>query len=130
MGMYTELTLGCRLSEKTPKVCLDALDFCINKRGNLYPKLEEFIDRYDLEYLVNSSSTYFGFNQPIHIFEPTFYNNEYILFIRSSCKNYDNQIEKFLLYLEPYINQGSGAENIYATVIYEEAKDLTVYKLN
>lgn len=128
MGMYTELTLGCRLSENTPKVCLDALDFCINKRGNLYPKLEEFIDRYDLEYLVNSSSVYFGFNLPVHIFESTF-ANEYVLFIRSSCKNYDSQIEKFLRYLEPYIVKGSGENNIYATVIYESDKDLTIYKL-
>lgn len=129
MGMYTELTLGCRLSEKTPKVCLDALDFCINKRGNLYPKLEEFIDRYDLEYIVNSSSVYFGFNQPVHVFEPTFCD-EYILFVRGSCKNYDGQIEKFLDYLKPHIVKGSGSDNIYATVIYETAKDLTIYKLN
>lgn len=36
--MYTELILGCSLSEKTPRILIEALDWVIN--SNKKPKYE------------------------------------------------------------------------------------------
>ena len=38
MGMYTELILGCSLSEKTPRILIEALDWVINSKKK--PKYE------------------------------------------------------------------------------------------
>jgi hypothetical protein len=66
--------------------------------------------------------------------EPSFKYDEiakqWYLHFRTNIKNYDNEIEKFLDWIKPYIKQGSGAANFYAIVTYEEDVIPTIYYLD
>jgi hypothetical protein len=53
---------------------------------------------------------------------------KYSICTRSSIKNYENQIERFLEWLKPYIEYGSGYSHFYAIVTYEEG-DPVIYSL-
>ena len=153
MGMYTEFIFGCTLSEHTPKICVDALDTVIN--GDKHPKYEEpkdwreqeynkhfierttpeeeireFIERYNLGKLFYCTSYYFG-APPVRRFYYDYIDNGYHISTRSNLKNYDNEIEKFLEYIKPYVEQGSGyPHQIYAYVQYEEAEFPTIYAMD
>ena len=123
--MYTELILGCSLSEKTPRILIEALDWVINsKKKPKYenPKnyeekiynerfidqtfsekeIEEFEKKYNLCYIIYSGSYYFGCADS----KPSFYKDDiskdYKLSFRSNCKN-GGIIENFLEYIKPYI---------------------------
>lgn len=151
MGMYTELILGCSLSEKTPRILIEALDWVINsKKKPKYenPKnyeekiynerfidrtfsekeIEEFEKKYDLCCIIYSGSYYFGCADS----KPSFYKDDiskdYKLSFRSNCKN-GGIIENFLEYIKPYIIQGSGPSDVYAYVQYEEDEFPTIYSL-
>lgn len=154
MGMYTEFILGCELSEETPKVCIDALDYIINgkekrpkyenpktweehaynesfiERTTPEDEIEKFIDEHDLWRLFCSSSYYFG--APL---SKTFYYDNickrYRISTRANLKNYKKQIEDFINYIKPYVHNGSGYEhNIFAYVQYEEDEFPTIYGLD
>ena len=130
--MYTELILGCRLDENTPKHIIEALDYVINhiteddKEISLEAK--EFIETYDIPRIFWSSSFYFGLCQSHQIFEYNEYAKCYILDVRSSSKS-GLKIDKFLNALVKYIKEGSGLHNIYAYVHYEEDVMPTIYSL-
>lgn len=152
MGMYTEFIFGCELSKKTPKVCIDALDYVINgkkkkpkyenpknyeqkcfnedyiERTTPIEEIKKFIEEYDLEGLFLCSSYYFGAANPVRKF---FYDNisdSYHISTRADLKNYSNQIEKFIEYIKPYVEHGSGYDHeIFAYVQYEEAPFPTIY---
>ena len=55
---------------------------------------------------------------------------QYSLHCRTNIKNYDNESEKFLDWIKPYIAQGSGLRDFYAVVMYEEASEPAIYYLN
>lgn len=65
-------------------------------------------------------------------FSKIWYDNiskDYRISTRSNLKNYDDEIELFLDWIKPYIRSGSGLENVYAYVLYEQDKIPTVYYL-
>ena len=132
MGMYTEMILGCSFKETLPKVCVDALLYVIR---NLEPtenkeEVEKFIKEYDLEYLMFGSSYYFGVCRSNQKFWYDQIRKEWVISVRSNIKNYDGQIQKFLEYLKPYVDSGSGYQlDVYAYVQYEEARFPTIYTL-
>ena len=95
MGMYTELILGCSLSEKTPRILIEALDWVINSKKKPkyeHPKnyeekiynerfidqtfsekeIEEFENKYNLCYIIYSGSYYFGCAES----KPSFYKDD------------------------------------------------------
>lgn len=49
---------------------------------------------------------------------------------RSNIKNYNNEIDTFLRWIKPHIASGSGTNEMYAIVIYEESKRPTIYYLD
>jgi len=131
MGMYTELILGCALSRDLPDVCEQALDKVIN---NVEPdeedaeEVKKFIQDYSLEYLFHCGSYYFGVNWSPPMFRFDEFGKDWRISTRANLKNYDNEIEKFLKYLRPYVKQGSGySHEIFAYVQYEESPLPTLY---
>ena len=131
MGMYTELILGCSLSKDTPKVCIDTLDFLINETSaKASESVKAFIKEYELDYLLYGSSYYFGMSRSSRAFWYDKIANDYRISVRSSIKNYQNQIEKFLSYIKLYVTCGSGEEGIYAYVLYEEDSFPTAYSMH
>jgi hypothetical protein len=129
MGMYSELIFGATLKENTPTYVTDALNSVIN--DNIDAKLsgvaEQFIDEYSLSKLIWCSSYYFGshVNKPSCDFDKI--AERWCVSFRANCKNYQNEIEKFIEFITPYVEYGSGPTNIFAIVQYEEDDYPTLY---
>ena len=129
MGMYTELIFGATLKEKTPTYVTDALNCIINDSvtTNLSDEAKQFIDEYSLSKLIWCSSYYFGAhsNKPSCVFDKI--ANRWCISFRANCKNYQGEIEKFIEFIKPYVEYGSGPTNIFAIVQYEEDDYPTLY---
>lgn len=127
--MYTELIFGATLKEKTPIYVTDALNCVINDNVNvnLSDEAKQFIDEYSLQKLIYGSSYYFGAhdNKPSCVFDKI--ANRWCISFRANCKNYQGEIEKFIAFITPYIEYGSGPTNIFAIVQYEEDDYPTLY---
>jgi hypothetical protein len=135
MGTYTELILGARLKEKTPIEVIEILSFMIGERESLTSEsnfyLEQLgLDEDDLGYILYSSSYYFGVSETHSVLLYDEIIKCYHISLRSNCKNYENQIERFLKWLKPYIDKGSGKRDMYAIVTLEDAMDSDIYYLN
>lgn len=134
MGMYTELILGCKLSKSAPKLLINALDAVINHwnekdYGDASDEVKDFIIKYDLPYLFHGSSYCFGVSRSNSAFWFDNITGCWYISTRSNLKNYEDQIENFLAYLKPYVEQGSGEADIYAYVLYEECSKPQIYSL-
>lgn len=128
MGMYTEVTIGCRFKKSAPRILIEALDYIINGIEIKDVKVGEFIIKYSL-HIIQCDSYYFGAPAT----SAFYYNkimNEYELSIRSNCKNYNYEIEKFIKYITPYVECGSGPLNIFATVQFESNDFPTLYGID
>lgn len=123
MGIYTELIFGASLKRDTPKQVIDALKYIT---GQIEDKPKDFpLPEGRCEWLLGGGSGYF----PCHTKQ--FFKEEYsdcwTLNTRSNIKNYNNEIETFLNWIEPYVQYASGVNNMYAIVIYEESETPTIY---
>lgn len=129
MGMYTELIFGATLKEKTPTYVTDALNCVINNitDDKLSDEVKQFIDEYSLSKLIWCTSYYFGShaNKPSCEFDKI--DNTWCISFRANCKNYQGEIEKFIEFIKPYVEYGSGPTNIFAIVQYEEDDYPTLY---
>lgn len=129
MGMYTELIFGATLKENTPTYVTDALNCIINDSvtTNLSDEVKQFSDEYSLSKLIWCSSYYFGAhnNKPSCTFDKI--ANRWSISFRANCKNYQGEIEKFIEFIKPYVEYGSGPTNIFAIVQYEEDDYPTLY---
>lgn len=127
--MYTELIFGATLKEKTPTYVTDALNCVINNTIDvkLSDEAKQFIDEYSLSKLIWCSSYYFGahVNKPSCVFDKI--ANSWCISFRANCKNYQDEIEKFIEFIKPYVEYGSGPTNIFAIVQYEESDYPTLY---
>ena len=130
--MYTELILGCELKKETPKEVIEVLQLMVNGDFDELKSLHEMPDGYDEEwfYIFRCGSYYFAINEPVCNIRFDRISEAYVLSTRSNLKNYGNEIEGFLEWLLPYIDSGSGAREMYAIVIYEEALEPTIYYLD
>ena len=143
MGMYTEFIFGCSLSKNTPKICIDALDYVINgenkkpgyekynkgfiERTSTDNEIQTFINEYDFRRLFCSGSYYFGAPVSKELYYD-YIDKTYKISTRANLKNYQNQIEKFIEYIKPYVVHGSGYDHhIFAYVQYEEDEFPTIY---
>lgn len=124
MSDFTELIFGARLKKDTPKSVIDTLLYMVN-RGNKPTKIE-----FEADWIFNCASYYFGVCKPVNKMWFDDISNQYVISIRSNIKNYENDIEKFLEWIKPYIDSGSGEREMYAIVIFEYAKEPTIYYLN
>ena len=127
MGMYTELIFGARLKEDTPKEVIDTLKYMTGhlKEKEKPKKLAFQTDRN----VLCGSSFYFG----VHHSESNFYYSDmtdaWTLSSRTNIKNQDGDIEKFLDWIKPYIDRGSGCREMYAITIAESEDEPTIYYL-
>ena len=131
MGMYTEIIFGCELKKDTPEVVVNVLRYMcgeIEKPSEL-PE-HEFFEEDNRDYLFKSASYYFGTSKPNqHIWFDKI-SNSWKISARGNIKNYGNEIEKFLDWIKPYIDSGSGYRDFYAIVCYEEQSEPDIYYLH
>ena len=123
MGMYTELNLGLALIKDVPDEIIDILRYMLNDQIELvmapqnHPLFEtcgwKYVlrcDSYSFDAHTDSSMTFDDIDKKQHL------NG------RSNLKNYDNEIEEFLNFLEPYID----TFGFIGYMRYEEDEDPTL----
>lgn len=104
MGMYTELNIAVEVANE-PKV-IEILKYML---GDITEKPELFehslfkSDRW--KFMLVSDSYYFDGKTDSKLFEDNLYKDKpmYFLNVRCNLKNYNNEIDKFLDWLCPYI---------------------------
>lgn len=127
MGMYTELIFGAELKKDTPNEVIEALKYML---GEIKTKPTNFpLPDGICEWLFQGCSYYFAINKAVSKMWLDNIDKCYHISTRSNIKNYKNEIEIFLEWIEPYINSGSGSRNMYAIVIHEEQNEPTIYYL-
>ena len=131
MGMYTELIFGAALKESTPDNVINIIKKMVDRNLNIDVELPNhvFFNTKWGSSIMRMTSYYFPGTH-----SPTFWKDDisklWYLHFRSNIKNYDNEIDKFLDWIKPYIIKGSGRRNFYAIVTYEESEIPTIYYLN
>jgi len=134
MGMYTEFVFGAELKHDTPKEVIGVLKYII--LSNVIEKSPDMIipkhpffetDRWHL--LGQCSSYSFGFSASCSKMVYDNITTSWLIAIRSSIKNYNNEIEKFMDWIKPYIKHGSGRREFLGYSLYEEAEEPKLYYL-
>ena len=122
MGMYTEINVCFDLAKDTPKNVVSILHYLIDGDDEPLdlPNHEFFkCDRWDM--VARCDSYYFdGMTNSKIMFDNI--SKCYKVNIRANLKNYDNEIDKFLHWLTPYID----TEGFIGYTRYEEYNDPTL----
>lgn len=126
MGMYTEFVFGVSLLSTTPKEVLSLLDYLVNSDEFNYTNNlpdHKFFSTDRFRSIALCSSYYFGYSDSNSKFslDKDRISKEYLLSTRSSIKNYNNEIEKFVDWIKPYVSNGSGTNDLLGYMLYEEA---------
>lgn len=126
--MYTELIFGASLKKETPLAVINALKYMI---GELKEKPSDFpLPEGRCEWLFQSGNYYFAVNNSVKTMWFDDIGKNWVISTRSGIKNYENEIETFLEWIKPHLDQGSGSRDMYAVVIYEEQDEPTIYYLD
>jgi hypothetical protein len=130
MGMYTELVFGGELKSDTPENVINILKYLIDDETIETFKLPDhpFFECDRWTHIAISSSYYFG-GQCLSGIKYDGIANAYRISIRANLKNYDNEIDKFVDWIKPYMDKGAGANNLLGYSIYEESSVPTLYYL-
>jgi len=108
MGMYTELHFNAELKKDTPQAVIEILKFMIGEIDEQppvpYHSLFEKTQRWP--WMLRSDSYYFDADTHSTLR----YDNQesYYLCIRCNLKNYDDEIEKFIDWVMPYLDKDEG----------------------
>lgn len=128
MGMYTELNIGVRICP-TPAV-MQKLNYMLGKDiKDVHIDHPLFTDQTRWKYMLLSDSYYFDGKADSKLFVDNLYLDEpmYFLNVRCNLKDYNEEIEKFMDWLCPYIE----TEGFLGYKRYEECDDPTlIYKEN
>lgn len=128
MGMYTELIFGVRLKENTPTDVIETLQYMTGLTDYEPEKL-----LFDLNIYRNplsGGSYYFGVHSCVTKMWYDDIAKAWSISSRANIKNYNSEIEKFLEWIKPYIDSGSGLRDMYAIVTNEESEEPTLYYLH
>lgn len=120
MGKYTEIIFGASLKDTTPDKVIDNIHYLIGTKEMDNPEYDEMV-------LMNNASYYFGVSNALRKFWYDDNKNSWTLSFRSNFKNYNKEIERFIEWIDPYIESGSGNRNMYAIVMVEDEDDPTIY---
>ena len=127
MGMYTEFFFRAELVKDPPKEVLDVLRYMTDGDLEVSPPHPDhplfFTGRWD--FMLGGSSAYHPATGAASLHNGN-WGLYYELKAHSSFKNYDDEIGKFLDWIDPYIDPGQG---FLGYSLYEEDKTptLTLY---
>lgn len=116
MGMYTEIVLGVEFKAEIPTEIIKELEImCGLRERKVEPRLPRWY------HMLRCGSYYFS-GKPHVDFRFDAISNAWHLTVRSNFKNYDNELETFLLYIAPWLNE----EGYIGYSRYEEAEAPTL----
>lgn len=125
MGMYTQLHYGVRLKKNTPQQVVDLLQFML---GDEAKKPTELPD-HDLfrtsrwSYMLTCDSYYFNYKTCSNMRLDDI-AGQWFFSVTCNVKNYNNEIEKFIDWLMPYVEAMEGDFLGYSR--YEETETPTI----
>jgi len=111
MGMYTELNYNTELKQSTPTDVIVLLEYMVGERDNfigLLPDNPLFEDTGRWPFMLRCDSYYFDADTHSTLrFDEI--SMSYYLCIQTNLKNYSAEIENFIDWIAPYIEQHDGA---------------------
>lgn len=122
MGMYTELNLGVCFIEHAPKNFIDILKYMLDD-SLPDPQLPDhpFFETERWSWMLRCDSFYFDGHTDSSLQYKDFIDT-YYLNVRCNLKNYSNEIEHFLNFIQPYLD----TEGFLGYMRYEEDDDPTL----
>lgn len=126
MGMYTELVMACELKNNVPEDVIETLKYMTGKIDYLATvPIHDLFQTSRWEWMLRSSSYYFdGITNSILKYDDI--SKTYRLTVRCDLKNYDNEIQEFLNWIQPYSN----TYGFVGYTRYEEAENPTLIYFN
>lgn len=123
MGMYTELVLKCEVVDDLPESVKAVLEFLFNggKEPAEIPAHDFF--KCGRWRMIGKCSSYYHTPFALSRF------SDGHIFSRSDLKNYDNEIEKFLAWVRPYLDV-SEWQDVIGWTWYEKAEEPTLIHAN
>lgn len=121
MGMYTELNIGVALVKDVPKDVVDILNYMLDGGSEVKTPEHPFFYTSRWRMLFTCDCYYFD-GRADSSMEYDNIDHMYHLNVRSSLKNYDDEIEKFLSFIEPYLD----TDGFLGYMRYEECDDPTL----
>jgi hypothetical protein len=108
MGMYTELHFNAKLRKDTPLDVLHVLRYMLNEKVRT-PDLPShpLFSTTRWRYMLQTNSYYFDADTHSTLRWDDISGSHYLC-IRCSLKNYDNEIEKFVGWIMPYLDKHKG----------------------
>ena len=108
MGMYTELHFNAELKKNTPKSVIDILNYMIGK-AEKEPELPDdaLFNTSRWVYMLQMDSYYFNADT-ISTLRFDDISSSYYLCIRCNLKNYDDEIKKFINWINHYLDAHEG----------------------
>ena len=127
MGMYTELVLNVGLSDTVPKDVIVILRYMLSREGEKPTGGHDLFSPGRWEWMLRSGSFYFVPEAQSKLIEnfPEQESPTYHLSIRCDLKNYSNEIESFLSWIAPYV-EDFGDLVFGGYTRYEEAENPTL----
>lgn len=127
MGMYTEIYVNCAFKHDTPPKVIEVLQYLFGEenldRPDNLPDHELF--KTEGWYLIGSGSSCYHIPFATSKFVYDKYMKQWYLTSRSDLKNYNDEIEKFFDWINPYVSAHDGTFIGYSR--YEEDLDPKLY---
>lgn len=127
MGQYTELVLAFELKKDTPDGIINTLKYMIDIDSVYHVSLLDnyFLDKATiLKWMLHSCSYYFAYPASL---SDIYYNDitkTYHVSVRCSLKNYENEIDLFLIWIIPHIE--SRNKNFLGYYMSEDVEEPTL----
>lgn len=102
MGMYTELNIGVSLMSDTPDNVIDILRYMLSDGDKVETPDHPLFSTQRWHFMLVSGSYYFD-GRTDSSMEHDSVDHEYKLNVRCNLKNYDNEIDLFLDFIQPYL---------------------------
>lgn len=119
MGMYTEFHFNSELKSNTPKEIIDALQFMLHE-NEVKPNIDHPLFNTEQYGIMLIGDSYYFDADTYSTLKFDKIAGTYFLCIRSNFKNYNQEIEKFLDWIKPYLAKRSG--DFLGFKRYEEAE--------
>lgn len=105
MGMYTELNIGVNLIPETPKNIIEILEYMLgeNENDNIETTNHPLFLTDRWRYMLRCDSYYFDSRTDSSMSKDDI-TKRYELNVRCNLKNYDNEIDLFLNFIQPYLD--------------------------
>lgn len=122
MGMYTEFVISTQIKNKKEVVEIlrymtGQIDKCPDLPNHVLFKTPRWICLFRM-------SSYYFVPRNLNLFEYDDISDSWCLISRSDLKNYDNEIELFIDWIKPYLEDKN---QMFAYSRYEETREPTIY---